>query len=104
MKIRKCPHCVQYIHFDCEVGTRRCWHCGRLTDFAKRKSLEENFALLPDARLSVFLSSLLGFVASGNRKEAVLLAALPIAVIMLLVCNSLQISVVHDPTAPFTKP
>lgn len=103
MTIKKCPGCVQYIHFDFHVGFEKCWNCGLLTDFSQLKSPEERLILLLENKLSVIaqpFSERVHFRAVG---KAALVMALPVAVTMLLICNSLNISIVHDPTAPFSS-
>ena len=104
MKIMKCPGCAELNHFDSAPTVERCWNCGLLTDFSQRKSPEEQVMLFLDAKISQVFCPLLTIQRLQGWGTMAMVAALPVAVIMLLVCNSLHITIVHDPTVPFSRP
>ncbi|PQV64991.1 hypothetical protein B1R32_103261 [Abditibacterium utsteinense] len=101
MKIKKCPSCVQYIHFDQEIGVAKCWNCGAVTDFSKRPNLEHKIWRGVDSRLSVLLSPWNHFKWWNRWSQVAFAVALPSVIIMLLICNSVQIHIVHDAAVPF---
>ena len=101
MKIKKCPDCVQLIHFDQQVGVTRCWNCGTMTDFSKQHSAEQKIGLWLDSRISSLLSPFYNLAFWKRWGHIALVIALPTSIVMLLICNSLQIRIVHDAAAPF---
>ncbi len=96
MTIRKCPQCAQLTHID--KGERAplfCWNCAARVDFgAPSRHLLAGAAIAFDRALSD-PSSLVRVGAIA------LVAAVPVAALMLLLCNAFDIFVVRDAAAPF---
>lgn len=101
MKIKKCPECVRYIHFDGRIGVEKCWNCGLVTDFLRHPDARQKFWRWADSQLSVWLSPFSNLAKWKRCGQIALMAALPCAVVMLLIGNSLQIQIVRDAAAPF---
>jgi len=103
MKIIKCPTCKECVHFDFAPGVEKCWSCGLITDFSRVKTVEEKLLMWCDKTLGCVpfpdLSSPYFLCAS----KAGVLVVLPIAVLMLLICNSLNISIVRDLSDSFAS-
>lgn len=87
MRIRRCSACAQLVHFRPACPSPSCWNCGVRCNFARPNALHRALWLLPELPL---LSQ-----ASGLARLA-LVAAMPIAALMLLMCNSFDIHIVHD--------
>jgi hypothetical protein len=96
MRIIKCPRCAEFVHFDGAPKAERCWNCGQFYDFMRHKSLEQKVLLFCDRQISRVLPQDLEFERFKNIGKVGLLTALPIAALMLLLCNSLDIFVVHN--------
>ena len=98
MKIRKCPYCAQLIHFEPRPSPLICWNCAHRTDAAKLRTPGEKrwqrAVALFDQTLPM-PSRLVGVA------RVALLCAVPIAALMLLVCNGFDIAIVRDAAAPF---
>ena len=101
MKMRFCPDCVQLIHFESDAPIQRCWNCGALTDFSLLRTRPQKLALWLGWSLDRALPSCSRLEDVGR---VALIAAVPSAVIMLLLCNSLHITIVHESAAPFFGP
>ncbi len=102
MQIKKCPHCAQLVHVDV-LYSQPCWNCGAFVDFTPRENWAQTVFRVLDVRLTKVLSP----VFDGERwikwNRRALLTALPLAVVMLLTCNSFQIGIVRDITTPFRR-
>ena len=99
MTIRKCPHCAQLTHLD--TGERVplfCWSCAARVDFGALQSRANRFTASAATSLDR---------ASPNPSRLVraariaLVVAVPVAVLMLLICNGLDIHIVRDASASF---
>lgn len=98
MKIRYCPNCAQLVHFEPEYPVMRCWNCDAVSDFSRFPTAEERLMARAAELLKMPLPSISRLARAG--KIACVLAV-PLAAAMLLLCNSFNITVVHDPTQPF---
>lgn len=99
MTIRKCPHCAQLTHLDDnERAPLFCWHCAARVDFAALQTRESR--LLNDAA-TAFDRALPNPSRLVRAGKIALVAAVPVAALMLLVSNGFDIFVVRDVTAPF---
>ena len=96
MKIIKCPACKQYVHFDCAPGIIKCWSCGAISDFSRIASAPEKALTAMDRALGSLPFPDMSSPAFLKAGKAGVLLALPVAITMLLICNSFNISVVHD--------
>jgi hypothetical protein len=103
MKIIKCPHCKEFVHFDAAPKAERCWHCGHFYDFAHHKSFEQKMLLFCDGQISRLLPQDFEFERFKRIGKIGLIAALPISALMLLLCNSLDIFVVHHVADSFAS-
>ena len=101
MKIRKCPDCAQLIHFEPQAPLQRCWNCGKVSDFSALYSPLQRLALWLRTRFDRGLPDPSRLVRAGT---VALVVAVPLAIVMLLICNSLNIFIVHDASAPFLTP
>jgi hypothetical protein len=101
MKIRPCPGCAQLVHFEESFPIEKCWNCGLTTDFSHLKTPEERLFLWIGSLFDRTLPDCSGLVGVGR---VALVIAVPIAVMMLLICNSFNIRIVPDPTVPFWIP
>lgn len=98
MTIRKCPHCAQLLHFDGCERALVCWNCW-------------NFSALPtlatpgEKRIHRAIANFDRALPHPSRlvraAKIALVVAVPVAAMMLLVCNGFDIFVVRDMTAPF---
>ncbi len=105
MKIRQCPGCAQLVHFEPSIPVQGCWNCGEVTDFSHFKTPEEWLGLWVLRGLdSVLQSTLPSCSRIAGAGKVALVVATPIAIVMLLICNSFNIRIVHDLTAPFMQP
>lgn len=95
MTIRKCPHCLQLNHFDGESTLAPCWRCKAWSDFAQIRTFGQKFVGTTDAVISAHLPDLIASRWNYYGKLG-LLAALPIVVLMLLICNSFNIHIVTN--------
>ncbi len=103
MQIKKCPDCRAYLHFEKEIGIRRCWNCGVVTNFLEHPSFEAKVWLMVGSGASLFLMPFVNLVQQSRYGRIALVLSLPVAVVMLLICNSFQISIVQDAAAPFSR-
>lgn len=87
MTIRRCSGCAQLVHFSPASPLPSCWNCGIRCDLARPDALGRALSLLPEMPL---LSQGLGVA------RLALVAAAPIAVLMLLLSGSFDIHVVSD--------
>lgn len=105
MKIRRCPDCAELVHFEEACPIQRCWNCARVTDFSQ---LQSPNVLLLWALLGVTYAALQRtlplWARLGKVSRPAFLFALPAVVLMLLICNSFDIRIVHDLTASFSFP
>ena len=102
MTLRKCPHCVQLTHFDeGERAPMFCWNCAARVDFGALPTPAQK--LLGKARSACdrVLPDPSRLVGAG---KVALVVAVPVAALMLLICNSFDLFVVHDALAPFVRP
>ena len=99
MKIRKCPRCAQLTHLD--DGHRAplfCWNCAARVDFAALRTPEERWL----ARTATAFERALPQPSRLTRAAKIaLVVAVPVAALMLLVCNGFDIFIVRDAAAPF---
>jgi hypothetical protein len=103
MTIRKCPACAQLIHFDRGVRVEACWNCGHVTVLSSLESTGESTAQKLKRILQSAAELDFGPPFYSRRTRAAFLLAIPVAMTMLLICNSFNISVVRDPAAPFAS-
>ena len=99
MTIRKCPHCAQLTHLDDGVRAPLfCWNCVSRVDFAALRTREERFF----AHTATAFDCALPQPSRLTRAAKIaLVVAVPVAALMLLVCNGLDIFIVRDMAAPF---
>lgn len=102
MQIRKCGKCAQLVHADVS-HSQRCWNCGAFVLFSTGENWAQTVLRVLDVRLTTVLAPLFDGERWTRWNRRALLMALPFAVVMLLICNSFQISVVHDITIPFKR-
>ena len=105
MKIRLCPACAQLVHFEANRAIQECWNCRRATDFSTVKAPEERLGLWLLSGAENALSRV--FFLWPNRLRAgkiALVAAMPVAIVMLLLCNSFDVQILHDLVSPFSIP
>ncbi len=99
MTIRKCPHCAQLTHLDDEGRAPFfCWSCAALVDFAAMRTPSQRWALSAATALDRALPNPSRLVRAAKIS---LVAAVPVAALMLLVCNGFNIWIVRDVAAPF---
>lgn len=98
MKIRKCPNCAQLIHFEPRQFTLVCWNCAHFTNTAQLQTPGEKRVGRARAVADRALPNPSRLVGIG---KVALVVAVPIAALMLLVCNAFDIHVVRDAAAPF---
>jgi len=103
MKIVKCLACKECVHFDGAPNVEKCWNCGAVTDFSRIKTVEEKLLAWCDQTLSRVPFPDLSSPSFRRASKAGILVALPIAAVMLLLCNSLNISIVRDPIDSFAS-
>lgn len=98
MIIRKCPHCAQLLHFDERQNALVCWNCSRFATLTELSTPGEK-------RIQRALTSFDRALPNPSRLVRVgkvaLVMAVPVAALMLLVCNGFDIAVVRDMMAPF---
>ena len=98
MTIRKCPNCAQMTHLDDgERAPLFCWHCAARVDFAALQT-PQRFVARGAATFDHALPDPSRFVRAAR---IALVVAMPIAALMLLICNGFDIFVVRDAAAPF---
>lgn len=99
MTIRKCPHCAQFTHLDeAERTPLFFWNCAARVDFGALATPQQR-AL---ANAATAFDRALPDLARLRRVGAIaLVVAVPIATLMLLVCNGFHIFIVRDAAAPF---
>lgn len=102
MQIKKCRSCAQLVHIDV-LYAQPCWNCGAFVDFALRENRVQIFFRVLDSSLTKWLTPFFDGERWIQWNRRALLTALPFAVLMLLICNSFQISVVKDATVPFKR-
>jgi hypothetical protein len=96
MTIRKCPACAQLIHFQAESEIETCWNCGRTAVRAQLKLLEQRVV---DSAVRAFDNNgelRLGPPSYNKQRRIALLIALPVVVLMLMNCNSLDIHIIYS--------
>lgn len=98
MTIRKCPHCAQLLHFDDGERALVCWNCSR---FAALSTLATPGEKRIHRALTNFDRALPNPSRLVRAGKVALVVAVPVAALMLLVCNGFDIFVVRDMTAPF---
>ena len=99
MTIRKCPHCAQLTHLDDDGRAPLfCWHCSMRVDFAALRTPQQRFVARTSANFDRALPSPSRLVRAAR---VALVVAMPIAALMLLVCNGFDIFIVRDALAPF---
>ena len=99
MTIRKCPHCAQLTHIDNDARAPLfCWNCAARVDFGALRTPSQ--CLLANAATSLdrALPDLSRLVRVG---KIALVVAVPVAALMLLICNGFDVHVVRDASAPF---
>jgi len=101
MKIRRCPGCAELVHFDPHRPLKRCWNCALVSDFSPRQTVGRKWLSWAGSSLDRSTSNYRRLIHVG---KCALLVALPFVAIMLLACNSLNITLIHDASAPFTMP
>ena len=98
MTIRKCPHCTQFTHLD--EGARAplfCWSCAARVDFGALRTPRQR--LVSDAATS--LDRVLPNPSRVVRfAKIALVVAVPVATLMLLICNGFDVHIVRDASAP----
>ncbi len=99
MTLRKCPNCAQLTHLDDGVRAPLfCWHCAARVDFAALQTPTQRLA----ASAATSLDRALPQPSRLTRAAKIaLVIAMPIAALMLLVCNGFDIFIVRDAAAPF---
>ena len=99
MKIRKCPRCAQLTHLDDgERAPLFCWHCAARVQFAALRTREERWLAHTATAFERALPQPSRLVRAA---KIALVVAVPVAALMLLVCNGFDIFIVRDMTAPF---
>ncbi len=98
MTIRKCPHCAQLIHFEPRETALVCWNCAHFTHAASLQTPGEKRVGRARALADRALPNPSRLVRVG---KIALVVAVPIAALMLLICNAFDIFVVRDALAPF---
>jgi hypothetical protein len=101
--IKKCPSCAQLMHVDLGVRIEVCWNCTQAVALASLDSPKEKG--VQRLKREVHRSAELDFgpPVYSRRVRTAFLVAIPIAVTMLLICNSFSISIISDPAAPFAS-
>lgn len=101
MKIRRCPNCAELVHFEAHRPLKRCWNCALVSDFSPRQTAVGKCLSWAGSLLDRSTSNYGRLIQVG---KCALLVAVPFVVVMLLACNSLNITLVHEASAPFTMP
>ena len=99
MTIRKCPDCAQLTHFDNdERAPLFCWHCAARVDFALLCTPPQRFVARGAATFDRALPDPSRLVRAAR---VALVVTMPVAALMLLICNGFDIFIVRDALAPF---
>jgi hypothetical protein len=105
MKIRQCPRCVELVHFDLGTPIQKCWNCGEVSNFSHLKTIEERVSLWLLRGFDIVLQSALPPCSQiAVVGKVTLVVTMPIAIVMLLICNSFNIRIVHNLSVPFMQP
>ena len=105
MKIRRCPDCAELVHFEAASPVQRCWNCARVTDFSQLQAPDVLFGWVLLGLVYAALQRTLPLWARlGRVSKPAFLFALPAVVVMLLICNSFDLRIVHDLAASFSFP
>lgn len=100
MTIRRCSDCAQLVHFEARRDILRCWNCGRACHARAEYFLWPRLRAF--ASRALLLDRLSCERAVGWGRVA-LAAAFPIAVLMLLISNSLDVRLVDNIISPFLR-
>jgi hypothetical protein len=101
--IKKCPSCAQLMHIDLGMRIEVCWNCTQAVTLASLASPEEKGVLRLRRAVQRSIEIDFGPPVYSRRVRTAFLVAIPIAVTMLLICNSFSISTISDPAAPFAS-
>ena len=102
MTIRKCPHCAQFTHLDeNERAPLFCWNCAARVDFGALRTPRQRLVADAATAFDRALPDPSRLVRAG---AIALVVAVPVAALMLLVCNGFDITIVRVAAAPFVTP